>query len=196
MSVVRCLEASRGRTATESQEKNAQRYVENLFQAEGLSLPIPIEEIDHEVVKGLHRTMRTYHVTPESWVKCLLSEEPLFVAGATGELQQNCRAFWEWYRLQHTSHAVYAKHGSSLQDVLPLYLHGDEGRGKRKTGYMVLSFESPFGPTPRKNSCECEEYMRGHPELPVYGMCREDLLDPSIVDLCSKMFTNYRGHSY
>ena len=198
VSVVRCLKASQGQLASASQEKNAQRFVENAFEGSGLSLPVEIQSMHHDIVAGLHRTLTTYHVKPESWLEYLMKEDPRLLGGATGDFSHNCKSFWEVYRLHHPTHAVFGLHRHRLEQVLPLCIHGDEGRGKRKTGYLVLSFETPFGSTPREkgSSCSCAQHLQEHPELPSYGSSRDDLLEPSVVEACKKMHTNFRGHSY
>ena len=197
VSVARCLAAARGEAATSSQEANAQRSVQRMFERRRLSLPVPIASMDHEVVVGLSRSLVTYHVKPEDWIKYLLETDPSLLSGVSGDMKANNKAFWTLYKLQHETHAVFSKHGHRLEDVLPVFLHGDEGRGKKKTGYLVMSFESPFGSTARKHTeCGCAEYLASRPDLPSYGTCNEALLDPATLQVLRSMFTNYRGHSF
>ena len=182
---------------SESQEKNAQRFTENLFDGSELSLPVPIERLDHSVTGGKQTTISTFHVKPQSWVKYLMTQEPEVLIGMTGDFKTNNEAFWTAYRLQHATHAVFAKHDGRLEDVLPIFIHGDEGRGKKKTGYLVFSFESPFGSTERKvKKCNCAAYLSSRPDLPAYGVCNTTLIPAHLLAACRNMFTNYRGHSF
>ena len=195
--MVRALAAASGRHPTESDEKNAYRIADRLIEHHDLALPIPVQEMQHEIVKGLHRQISTYHVRPQSWISHLVAEDPRLLGGVNGNLQENCSSFWQMYRLQHGTHAVFQEHGDNLSRVLPIFLHGDEGRGKRKTGYMVLSFETPFGSTAHSNrACHCAQFMQDRPHLPTFGTCNPELVDPAVVACCRKMYTNYKGHSY
>ena len=128
---------------SESQEKNAQRFTENLFDGSELSLPVPIERLDHSVTGGKQTTISTFHVKPQSWVKYLMTQEPVVLVGMTGDFKTNNEAFWTAYRLQHATHAVFAKHDGRLEDVLPIFIHGDEGRGKKKRGTSSSASNPP-----------------------------------------------------
>ena len=197
VSVARCLAASRGRAASSSQEKNAERDVGRLFERHNLSLPIPTERMDHEVIMGLERSLQTHHVKPENWLRFLMQEDPSLLCGVSGDVRLNNQAFWKAYSLQHASHAVFQRHGSHLGDVLPVFIHGDEGRGKKKTGYLVVSFETPFGSTKRpKPACSCAQYLASRPDLPTFGVCNDRALETEWLGACRGMYTNYRGHSY
>ena len=142
--MVRCLAAARCEVPSESQEKNAQRFTENLFDGSDLSLPIPIERLDHSVTGGHEKRISTFHVKPQSWVKYLMTEEPDVLVGMTGDFKTNNEAFWTAYRHQHATHSVFAKHNGRLGDVLPIFLHGDEGRGEKEDGVPCLEFRIPI----------------------------------------------------
>ena len=45
-----------------------------------------------------------------------------------GDPKVNCKAFWSLYEEQHPGHQVFQKHGQRLERVLPIMLHGDEGK--------------------------------------------------------------------
>ena len=197
--MVRAMAAAQCRVATQSEEKNASRIADKVFEEHELLLPLPIQQMQHEVVKGLHRSIDSYRLKPQDWVRFLYEEDPRLLGGLKGNLHENCYSFWQAYRLQHPEHTVFEKHGygDALRFVLPLLLHGDEGRGKRKTGYMVMSFETPFGSTAHSGRpCDCCQYLQDRPFLPSYGTLNEELLTPEVVSCCRKMYTNYKGHSY
>jgi hypothetical protein len=54
-------------------------------------------------------------------------------------------AFWENYREFHPTHQVFQEHASRLGHVIPLAVHGDEGRGLKKQPFAVFSAETVFG---------------------------------------------------
>lgn len=49
-------------------------------------------------------------------------------------------SFWELFRHVAPSHQVYAAHGHRLRRVIPMYYHGDEGRGKLRRPVLVASY--------------------------------------------------------
>ena len=84
------------------------------------------------------------HVT--EFLKVLALHEKLPVLwGGQGSRAQKLTLFWERYREHEGSHAVYEDHGSHLEFVLPLQIHADEGETLKKSGIMVISWQSPIG---------------------------------------------------
>ena len=53
--------------------------------------------------------------------------------------------FWRRFQLHQGSHEVFSEHAGPLHNVLPLQLHADEGQTLKKTGIMVVSWQSPIG---------------------------------------------------
>ena len=71
--------------------------------------------------------------------------------------------FWELYKGEQDSHAVYGKPSRRLKNTIPLYLHGDGGRTAKKQPLEVISFEPVLGlDTALKTSstCKCREPMQ------------------------------------
>ena len=87
-----------------------------------------------------------------------------------------------------------------MQDVIPLVLHGDEGRGLKKGKLMITSIQSPLGSTPRPRSeCDCCAVLASSPGLPVYGVGDDPdpYSMPEEVQAClRKQSTNYRGSTF
>ena len=50
------------------------------------------------------------------------------------------KSFWELYRCVSTGHDVYNIHGQRLSHEIPMYYHGDEGRGKLRRAVLVTSY--------------------------------------------------------
>ena len=50
-------------------------------------------------------------------------------------------SFWYAYRFVDADHPVYRDYGDVLSTVVPVMLHGDEGRGLRHRPYMVISLQ-------------------------------------------------------
>ncbi|CAE7211121.1 unnamed protein product [Symbiodinium sp. CCMP2592] len=75
--------------------------------------------------------------------------------------------FWRRWKTHDPQHAVFSHHRGHMAQVLPLQLHGDEGETLKKTGVMILNWQSPIG----------------------FGLAGSD-------DSPSAMSLNYLGNSY
>ena len=73
------------------------------------------------------------------------------------------KSFWDAYKQTHGTHEVFGEHASCTSRVIPLCLHGDEGRGLKKTNTCIMMLESIFGlstvenimSSTHFNSCRC-----------------------------------------
>ena len=89
------------------------------------------------------------------------------------------KTFWEKYRCTHEDHPIFsmAREGLvSLERTAPLLYHGDEGRGRRRTPFLVSSWSSFLG----RGSAPADKYRKEH------GVRNEYI----------KHRTNFRGHSF
>ena len=115
-----------------------------------------------------------------------------------GSAKGNFEAFWAAYRTQHPNHKVYTTHSARLQNVVPILLHGDEGRALKRTNYLVFAMESPLGSLNDpdvQNGCTCSADLATVRNLPSYGSERPTL-SPEHFEISKKQVTNYTGHSY
>lgn len=165
----------------------------------GLTWDIPISEIMFETDVGL--TLKIPYVKPSDVLTFILQNcrEVLF-GGFTSPKDgaELLQSFWKTYREYHGSHAVFKDHNESLQYCFPLFLYGDEGRGRRRGNTAIFVMESPFGvgsagtaqTNKRKHPCSChpEESSQkkfcatGHTSLPV--------------DISNFALHNYKGNSF
>ncbi|CAE7638788.1 unnamed protein product [Symbiodinium sp. CCMP2592] len=53
--------------------------------------------------------------------------------------------FWRRWRAHDPQHAVFGHHRNNMAYVLPLQLHGDEGQTLKKSGVLVINWQSPLG---------------------------------------------------
>ena len=185
------LRSLQGKSETST---NASRDVHQfVMNSMGYSLPIPIETLDVDC--GGEPTT-TYYIKPEHWVQHWMNEQPELLTGFSGNPQENCRAFWKCYQVHQPGHYIFEKHAGRLDQVIPIILHGDEGRAVKRTNYLVLSLESPLGslddPTTK---CTCDQSLAGRAGLPSYG-CDIGAVSEEFVTACGKQSTNYKGHSY
>ena len=174
---------------------NASRDVHDTFTKLGYSLPLTVHQTYHDLELPDHQKITTYHVKPLDWMKHWMMHSPDLVGGS-GNVFANFKAFWKVYQVNNPEHLVFQQHGDHLERVIPLLVHGDEGRAVKRTNYLVMSVESPIGsqydPT---THCECHDKMRSRSGIPTYG---EDLqtLSGDLLASARNQFTNFKGHSY
>ena len=82
-----------------------------------------------------------------------------FLGGKTiQEARGTLELFWKRFRSTNPDHAVFKKHlPNDYHKLVPMYVHGDEGKGFKKRGVLVISFQSPLGyggrHAPNKQAC-------------------------------------------
>ena len=70
---------------------------------------------------------------------------------------KRCYTFWERFHNTQPNHAVYTRFTSTdLGNVIPVCIHGDEGRTLRKPPISVYSFETVFGLPEKLRDCAVE----------------------------------------
>ena len=138
--------SSRGlKRVAECSLSNAERDTNRLLTKKfKLSLPIPLHEIgvpeSHVRFPVLHlRDWAQYLLDNNLWHTLCglrspdLDRERVILAG-----------FWSEYKRIHPTHPVFHL-GLSLEDCVPMVFHGDEGRGRRRQGWLVTNYHSILG---------------------------------------------------
>ena len=105
------------------------------------------------------------YFSPLKLLPFLLDHAPELLFGGLDAVQgqHHLAAFWQAYQQTHPRHAVFSDHAQCLGNVLPVAVHGDEGRGVRKGNTVVVTLESPLGLDTAKNvelglhhgTCKC-----------------------------------------
>ena len=112
------------------------------FVKEGLSCPVPTSKIDvgsgveHPVlkIKDMLKALHSAGKMPLLWG----SES---ATSHTDVLPK----FWRRWRVHDPGHEVFKEHRQHLDVVLPLQIHADEGQTLKKSGVMILNWQSPIG---------------------------------------------------
>ena len=136
---------------------NVARNAYRAIRRTGLSWKIPIEEYDYKKLDGSYLT--THYLRPMKIVEYLLDKKPLLVCGEsdTEKVKGIFGAFWDAYRSYHGTHEVYQRHSGNLDRVVPLAIHGDEGKGKRRSSTTLVTLEAVIGCKGETRLCtECE----------------------------------------
>ena len=178
----------------DKRKANAERDLHRKFAALGLSLPVNIEEIVHEIETG---AVTTHWVKPSTWLRVLLSKNPESLFGE-GLAKENCSAFWALYRHQEPDHEVFnIRTEEQLSRTIPLCVYGDEGRGPKRGVFLIYTIESPIGVAKYANTpceCECEIGRMPSMDLPSDEVVQD--LDAALLKHASEQSTNYKQHSF
>jgi hypothetical protein len=79
----------------------------------------------------------------------LLKNHPqlLFGGASLGRESRNiCKEFWKKFRDFQPNHDIYTKYDDHQREcIVPVCLHGDKGRGLKKSPLFCFSWESVFG---------------------------------------------------
>ena len=160
-----------GKIAQAGQSKsNACRNLHRLIHREGMTVPVRISTVRVPVRKRrptVQKLMVWYPIIyPSSWIEFLLKKHSYLLLGGwdlktqAGEWQQLLNDFWIKYKAYNPSHVMNEAEAPPGHVTIPIYLHGDEGRGKYKLPIMVEAFQAciSYKGTSYKNSS-------GHPFL-------------------------------
>lgn len=186
----------------QSWEANAQRNAWRLFRRMGVGWKIPTSDFDFDTGEG--EVLTIPYIKPKSYLEYLLCNATDVVVGGVTSIEQipvHLRSFWKTYEQQHKTHCVFTSAGEDrdLSYTVPIVLHGDEGRGKRRTGTLVISMESPLGipslHNRKRKNMECDCNPPAH-QTAKYNNCTMHKLEDNVCSISRAMVTNNRGHSF
>ena len=177
----------------------ASRSMYRMIGRLGLKWDIPISEVIFHTDVGLELTIP--YIKPSDALTYTLKKHPEVALGGYTSVQEGASllsGFWKTYRHYHPTHAVYEVYPESLEYCLPIYLYGDEGRGRRRGNTAMVMFESPFGirtastshTKKRCHKCSCcpEEPSRKK-------FCGDEQKAVRLDNPCFAMH-NYKEHSF
>ena len=138
-------------------ETNACRNLHSLIHKRGLTLPLKIHTVEVPVRKRKPKVRKTWvHypvILPSTWAKYLLESHSFLLLGGHdinhGTWQRELAMFWETYLKTDANHPMVKPGAPPPERTVPLYIHGDEGRGKYRLPIMiqaiqaVVSFKGP-----------------------------------------------------
>ena len=173
---------------------HGERDSQRLFRKFGLSLNVPISELEVPAQEDAPPLTLPY-LKIVDYMSLLLKKYPeiLFAGHRPGpDAERLCREFWEGYQVFHPQHEIFKRFSNeTLGKVLPIALHGDKGRGYMKLPLYCFMWESCIGPAEQLRvkaakkgdkcrreyggnmSCSCAERARNqlHPEDVDDRMC-------------------------
>ena len=131
-----------------SNERSAERDTHNLMVKKlRLSLPVPLSDLGKKKVLK-HKILRL-----RDWFEFLVNKRCFHIICGLQKPDEKreesiLSAFWQRLRESQPDHPVYELQASgalNLSRCAPLLWHGDEGRGRRRSPFLVTSFLSLLG---------------------------------------------------
>ena len=158
-----------------------------LSQKLGLALPIPLRAVPDSVDPSVHEKNRLRMLTMKDWASFFLRTNNWRVLcglrSPNPEREQAIwKSWWQKYEQIDPGHPIFAmaQRGEvALSKTAAVVVHGDEGRGRRRQAFFVLSFHSVLG---RGTVASLEKSKK-----PNARRVRKPYL---------KMGLNFKGHSY
>ena len=137
-------------SSTGQSKTNVCRNLHRLIHREGVTLPLEISLVQAPVRKRrpcVQKVMVWYPcIYPSTWMSYLLENQSYLVLGGV-DIQEPSKwqgvlsDFWRQHLLYDTSHIMNEPGSPPPTHTVPLYLHGDEGRGKYKLPIMVEAIQ-------------------------------------------------------
>lgn len=184
-----------------SWKNNVSRKVWKVFKQRKLGWDVKMKTFDYITESG--DTIPITYISPCDLFEYLVNHHPgVLVGGLQSQVDraEHLQAFWQAFRLQHQDHIVYSEHDGQLETVIPIYWHGDEGRGKRRGNTAVVAMECVFGNqtavSARKKrpyaACQCQPSSSLKRR---FGDCNRKLTQKQL-DILRLQTTTMKGHSF
>ncbi|CAE7814342.1 unnamed protein product [Symbiodinium necroappetens] len=134
-------------------ENHSERDSHSLLSKKlGLALPIPLSETPSEENDG-EPPKRFQRLSMVDWVRYFCKHNHWHVLAGLRKPdkvreEKIWKAWWERYRIHEPSHPIFAAADANKIDLCKtagVLLHGDEGRGRRRAAFFILSFHSIIG---------------------------------------------------
>ena len=157
--------------------RNAYRFI----QKSRVGWNVELDLLQH--VCEDYTVVSTHYLNPGKMLRYLIEHHCEVVFGTTCDPSDSLTAFWKGYQLYHNEHEVFLRH-DDLSCCIPVLLHGDEGKGKRRSNTTVVGFQAVLG------------MMKPNP---VCRTCSPSNLKPAkktVSGNLAKLRSNMKGHSY
>ena len=144
-------------------KKNASRDAQHFVKKWGLTWRVPLTFMKHQLTAEIREVA---FIRPLNFFVYLLRKAPELLMGGCRDRcqgQVHLQEFWESYEKYHPEHRMFVGDQPSRRwdNTVPLALHGDEGRGKKKSNTTVLSMEVCIGVdswmemVKKRSACNC-----------------------------------------
>ena len=129
--------------------RNAYRFIRRA----GVAWKVPLDVFQYVCDDG--SLLDIHYLHPKKLLTYLLEEQPMTIFGTNDPVKaaESLNAFWTGFRQYHPLHHAFSL-GVPLDRLIPICIHGDEGRGKRRSQTTVFSIESLLGLKGYGSSCD------------------------------------------
>ena len=117
------------------------------MEDEGLSPMVPISYVDVGL-KNAHPILR-----PRDFIARLSHEGKLDLLFC-GHTPTDYLAFWQRFRAHQPDHPAFGEDAGKLRNIIPVYIHCDEGTSQKKRGIMGIQFQPLLGRGTSKGSSD------------------------------------------
>ena len=124
-----------------------------------------------------------HYFRPRNLLEYVIKKEPGLLFGSGGV--ESLPAFWHAYNMYHSGHRIFSDH-HCFDRIIPLAIHGDEGRGKRRSSTTVVFCEAVLGVKGKVNKCSCHPTHLDSYQEP----------DDELHRLAKALQCNLKGHSF
>ena len=197
-----CLSGQVGsvHTSERSRDANASRNSRRMIERLGLRWKIPISELIFEV-EG-HPIVIPY-ISPIDLMKYLLECHREILLGGFKNLDDGVdllKGWWQNFQRMQPTHQVFQHRDSQeLGYTVPLYLYGDEGKGKKRGNTAVFSIETPFGlhtALQKRDGKHCLDCKKCCPTNQTVEKFKPLVEQPAERDTIGFATTNFKEHSF
>ena len=115
-----------------SDKYNVARNACKLIRRIGVGWKIPLDVYQYTCDDG--SILDIHYIHPRKLLSYLLEHHPVVIFGTVDEdtAQKSLVAFWKGFKQCHETQEAFSL-GEPLDRLLPVAVHGEEGRGKRRT---------------------------------------------------------------
>ena len=133
-----------GTEPTTSETNNLARNAYRWIRRAGVAWKIPLNVYQYDCGDGSFLDIHYMH--PRSLLEYMLENHPVTIFGTADKTKakESLNAFWQGYHSFHSTHEAFSL-GQPVHRIIPMAVHGDEGRGKRRSQSTVFSLESVLG---------------------------------------------------
>lgn len=117
-----------------------------MVQRLGLRWDVPISEMKFVFDKD---TVEVPYISPLQLFPYILKNHRELLLGGFKTIHDGVdllQGWWQVFKTPHPNHSVFASADeNALGYTIPVYLYGDEGKGKRRGNTAIFTAETPFG---------------------------------------------------
>ena len=139
------LSAQVGSTKTQQRRGNAARNTKRMIKRLRLTWEVPLS---HFLFEAESTVVDVPYISPLNLFKYFLDTHPELLFGGMRDVRDQVsmiEGWWDVYRQRHPGHQAFTVHEGGLGYLIPLYVYGDEGKGKRRGNTAIFTCETPLG---------------------------------------------------